>query len=315
MSRALPLRSIWLVLAIVSCLCAVPHDVAAQRSETDITVDKLIARATTLRRLNRKAESLKLINQAIAIAPGREDAKEMHRLLQQEVHGSELSISGESRVWNSHRKPWREAQLAWRQNTTAGPGILRLSEVSAFGVRDRRIEAEAYPAFPGGYVALGFSAAQQATVYPATIFSGDLYKSIAGNLEGSIGYRRMNFNNPVNVFNASLGTYYRNYLFVPRFHRASGGATGNLVAFVARRYIRENGEFVGVRLAGGSFREIIQTSEDLSVTQSRSIAVEGSLISRARWIWSGGVNLGRDNVPGRSAATLFSGNAGVGIRF
>ena len=136
-------------------------------------VDSAIARATQLRRQNRKLEAERVMARAVAMAPSRSDARALHEQLAHEVRGGEAMLGGEVRSWREQLPEWREAALSGRQNTGVGPVVARLSRVERGPMRDERLELEAYPAFPHGYVALGAGLATGATVYAHTTASGE----------------------------------------------------------------------------------------------------------------------------------------------
>jgi hypothetical protein len=83
-------------------------------------IDVDMARATMLRRLNRKAEALAVMNRAVSLAPHRDDVRRFRDLLEQEVSGSEASVGGEYTGWDDGREPLRESQVMLRRNTVRG---------------------------------------------------------------------------------------------------------------------------------------------------------------------------------------------------
>ena len=134
-------------------------------------------------------------------------------------------------------------------------------------------------------------------------------------LEASVGYRRLNFSDAVNVFTGSLGKYYRDFLFGTRLNQVAGGARGTSVSFSARRYSGSEGAYIGAELAGGSVREDLRTVADVAATRNRSIGAEALFIVQSRWMLMGNADIGRDELPGRQSANYLSGSVGVGVRF
>ena len=277
--------------------------------------DTILTRALELRRLNRKADALATIERAVNIAPQRSDIVWWRDLLEHEVHGWEVTIGGEYREWDETRTPWREAQFTTRRNTAFGPLTARASHARAFGRSDQRIELEAYPAFKGGYGFLGVGYATDATLYARSSIAGELFTSFATRFEASVGYRRLNFPNEVNVFTGSLGGYYDAFFLGARVNNVTGGATGTAGTFVLRRYLSDDGQYVGLQASTGSVREQIQSALDLAALSSTSIGADALFIVQSTIVLTGHATIGREELLTGNTVSFWSLNVAVGVRF
>src|SRR5689334_16414865 len=153
-----------LFIALLVCGVATSHASAQSSVELQalrhgapvrFDVDSAIARASTLRRQNRRAAAAEVMRQAVAADPNRRDARALYDQLRQELHGGEAVAAVLYKSWRTSLPEWREGAVAWRQNTPVGAAVVRGSHLERAGLNDDKVEVEAYPAFPHGYLALG----------------------------------------------------------------------------------------------------------------------------------------------------------------
>ena len=277
-------------------------------------VDALVAHATTQRRLNRRPSALATIERGAMLAPERPDVSRLHRLLAQEVHGSEVTATGSYESWNDQRDPLRQIQLAARQNIPNGAGIVRVSHATRFGLRDNNIEIEAYPRIGSGYAALSLGYSPGAKLYARSGVATELFGAFRGNVEGSIGYRRLNFADAVNVFTGSAGVYDRDVLYSVRVNDVSGGAEGRSLVAGARRYFADGVQFAGVHVGAGSIREDVRTQADLASISSRTVGGDAMLLVNMRWVVTLRAEAGRVRTRTGGPGTQLSTTVGLGIR-
>ena len=277
-------------------------------------VDSAIARAAALRRHNRRAAAAEVMRQAVAAEPNRLDARRFFDQLQQELHGGEALVAVNYKSWRTQLPEWKEGAVALRQNTPFGAAIVRGSHLERAAVGDDQIQVEAYPAFPHGYLALGGGVATHATLYAHTSASAELYGSLTDNLEGSVGYRRMNFASPVNMLGGSLGTYLGNNLLAARVtHVANDGGTSVLLS--ARRFLSDDGQFLGVRFATGNVPVEFRTPTDFAVRFSQSVGAELRVFLGGLVVLSADGELGRDGLATGGSSEYGAVRLGLGVRY
>jgi YaiO family outer membrane protein len=311
-------------LALVACVAAT-GTAQAQLAEQQglrhgapqaqrFDVDSAIARASELRRHNRRAAAAEVMREAVAAAPERTDARRFFDLLQRELHGGEALVAVNYKSWRTQLPEWKEGAVALRQNTPFGAAIVRGSHLERAAVGDDKVEVEAYPAFPHGYLALGGSVATHATLYAHTSASAELYGSLTDNLEGSFGYRRMNFAFDVNMVGGSLGAYVGNNLLGARVtHVTSDG--GSSVLLSARHFIGDEGQFVGVRFGTGDVPVEFLTPTDFAVRFSQSVGAEMRVFVKGLIVLSADGELGRDGLAAGGSSEYGAVRLGVGVRY
>jgi len=279
-----------------------------------LDVDSAIARASELRRHNRRAAAAEVMRQAVAAAPDRLDARRLFDQLQQELHGGEVLVAANYKSWRTQLPEWKEGVVALRQNTPFGAAIVRGSHLERAAVGDDQIQVEAYPAFPHGYLALGGGVATRATLYAHTTASAELYGSLTDNVEGSVGYRRMNFTNAVDMLGGSLGTYLGNNLLAARVtHVANDGGTSVLLS--ARRFLSDDGQFLGVRFATGNVPVEFRTPTDFAVRFSQSAGAEMRVFLGGVVVLSVDGELGRDGLAAGGSSEYGAVRVGLGVRY
>ena len=279
-----------------------------------LDVDSAIARASELRRHNRRAAAAEVMRQAVAAAPDRLDARRLFDQLQQELHGGEVLVAANYKSWRTQLPEWKEGVVALRQNTPFGAAIMRGSHLERAAVGDDQIQVEAYPAFPHGYLALGGGVATHATLYARTSASAELYGSLTDNVEGSVGYRRMNFTNAVDMLGGSLGTYLGNNLLAARVtHVANDGGTSVLLS--ARRFLSDDGQFLGVRFATGNVPVEFRTPTDFAVRFSQSAGAEMRVFLGGVVVLSVDGELGRDGLAAGGSSGYGAVRVGLGVRY
>ena len=277
-------------------------------------VDSAMARATLLRRQNRKAEAERVMAQAVAMAPGRADARALHELLRQETRGGEVIAAAEVKTWREQLPEWREAFASLRKNTGHGPVAARVSRVERGVLSDDRLQVEAYPAFPHGYFAFGAALATNASVYARTAASAEVYASPTDHIEGSVGYRRMNFTTGVDMVGGSLGAYAGQFLIGSRVtHVLRDG--GSSVTLSARRFIGDEGAFVGAKLSTGSVPVELRTPTDFTVRFSQSIAAEARAVVGGLLVLLAEGEAGRDGLSAGGSSEYRAARVGIGIRY
>jgi YaiO family outer membrane protein len=314
MSRLATLTRRTLALACLAASSASAQQVRQQSMPPAFDVDSAMARATMLRRQNRKAEAERVMAKAVATAPARADARALHDLLVHEVRGGEAMLGADVKSWREQLPEWREGTAAIRQNTGAGPVVARWSRVDRGPLSDDRLELESYPAFPHGYVALGAGLATSSTVYAHTTASAELFGSLTDQVEASVAYRHMQFDQGVDMVGGSLGTYLGPFLFGSRVtHVLRDGGTS--VVLSARRFVGDEGASVGAKLATGSVPVELRTPTDFTVRFSQAVSLDAKVYVLSRLVLAAEGELGRDGLAAGGSSEYSAARIGVGLRY
>jgi len=303
-----------LAVACIAATTASAQQVRQQSMTPAFDVDSAMARASMLRRQNRKAEAERVMAQAVAAAPARADARALHDLLVHEVRGGEAMVAADVKSWREQLPEWREGTAAMRQNTGAGPLVARWSRVERGPLSDDRLEVEAYPAFPHGYLALGAGLATSSTVYAHTTGSAELFGSLTDQVEASVGYRHMQFDSGVDMVGGSLGTYLGPFLLGSRVtHVLRDGGTSMVLS--ARRFVGDEGASVGAKLATGSVPVELRTPTDFAVRFSQAVSLDAKVYVLSRLVLSLEGELGRDGLAAGGSSEYSAARVGVGLRY
>jgi YaiO family outer membrane protein len=277
-------------------------------------VDSAMARATLLRRQNRKAEAERVLAKAVAAAPSRADVRALHEELVHEVRGGEAMLGADVKSWREQLPEWREATASLRQNTGGGPAVARFSRVERGPLSDERLELEVYPAFPHGYLALGAGLATSSTVYAHTTASAEVYGSLTEQVEASVAYRHMQFDQGVDMVGGSLGTYVGPFLLGSRVtHVLRDGGTS--AVFSIRRFVGDEGASVGAKLATGSVPVELRTPTDFAVRFSQAVSLDAKAYVLRRLVLAVEGELGRDGLVAGGSSEYSAARVGVGFRY
>jgi YaiO family outer membrane protein len=303
-----------IALACIATSATSAQQVRQQSMTPAFDVDSAMARAAMLRRQNRKAEAERVMAKAVAAAPARADARALHDLLVHEVRGGEAMIGADVKSWRQQLPEWREGTAAMRQNTGAGPVVARWSRVERGILSDDRLELESYPAFPHGYFALGAGLATSSTVYAHTTASAEVFGSLTDQLEASVAYRHMQFDEGVDMVGGSLGTYLGPFLLGSRVtHVLRDGGTS--VVLSARRFVGDEGASVGAKLATGSVPVELRTPTDFAVRFSQSVSLDARVNVLSRLVLAAEGELGRDGLAAGGSSEYSAARIGIGVRY
>jgi YaiO family outer membrane protein len=314
MSRLATVARRALALACIATSTTSAQQVRQQSMPPAFDVDSAMARAATLRRQNRKAEAERVMAKAVAAAPARADARALHDLLVHEVRGGEAMIGADVKSWREQLPEWREATASLRQNTGGGPAVARFSRVERGPLSDERLELEVYPAFPHGYLALGAGLATSSTVYAHTTASAEVYGSLTEQVEASVAYRHMQFDQGVDMVGGSLGTYVGPFLLGSRVtHVLRDGGTS--AVFSIRRFVGDEGASVGAKLATGSVPVELRTPTDFAVRFSQAVSLDAKAYVLRRLVLAVEGELGRDGLVAGGSSEYSAARVGVGFRY
>jgi YaiO family outer membrane protein len=310
------MRSARAVLAALLALAVGVAGAEAQRAPEPVRydVDSAMARAAALRRQNRRPAAAAVMKQAVAMAPDRADVRELSALIEHDIHGGDVMVGIDHRTWRSQLPDWREGSLDARQNTPLGPLVARASHVERGALRDERYELEAYPAFPNGYLALGAGVASRHTVYARTTASAELFGMLTDRVEGSLGYRRMNFDRGIDLLGGSVSAYAGQFLLGTRATRVLGDG-GTSVQLSARRFLSDDGQYLGAKVATGSVPVALRTPTDFEVRFSQSASVEARFVLGGLVLLSAEGELGRDGLSGGRSSEYSVIRVGIGLRY
>jgi YaiO family outer membrane protein len=182
----------------------------------------------------------------------------------------------------------------------AGLLIARLWHGERDGARDQQAEVELYPRVSrDSYAYLTAAVSTESVLYPEWRVGAEYYANVGRGFEASLGYRRLQFDDGIDLFTGSLGKYAGNWLFQGRVYRADVDTSWQASA---RRYVGDRGGYVGLRY--GVTRDEIRTGTDLLAFDEPQLGVEGRMVTATRWTWTARAGVSRPRGDERVLASV-----------
>jgi YaiO family outer membrane protein len=257
--------------------------------------DLMEVRALALEQLSRYREARDQIDAILRQDSSRESARRIRRRL---VEAEPAWFAGGSYRYDRFddgRAGWSEAQVSLSRQSGIGTVGLRGYGAKRFGFTDYQIELEAYPRLRNGtYFYLAGAYAPDAVLYPERRGAADIYQSLGGGWEASVGVRRMEFASTVQIYTGALYKYRGNWLLSTRAwvnpDRDSDSLTLN---FGARRYASDGESYWGLGYSRGTYRDDVRQVAEIVRLFSHAGSME---LSRriGRTYWGGSVSLSRE---------------------
>lgn len=120
------------------------------------------------------------------------------------------------------------------------PITVRVNVAQRFATTGMQLEADAYPAFNKKMYAYINAGIADDVLFPRYRGGASIFRSLPHAFEAEGGFRFLYFQDPVWVYTASLGKYYKNYLFnVSGFFTPSQGFLLQSYFFKTRYYFSE----------------------------------------------------------------------------
>lgn len=231
----------------------------------------------------------------------------------------QVSVSESYDWFNDNRTAWNETQAALKRETRAGSVIVRGSRAQRFGLSDNQFEVEMYPRFrPGSYAYVSAGFAPDQKLYPQYRYAVDIYQSLGGGFEGSVGVRRLGFATRTSIYVATMNKYVGNWLLTGRMFYIpdrAGSASRSYHGSFRRYFGAEGSSYVGARYSRGLAREEIRTLNDFEVLSSDTVALELQAYLGHRGVFSASGGTSRQERVDRQSLRQHSLSAGLGIRF
>lgn len=237
----------------------------------------LLYRARALDGLGQPQQARRAVDTVLSSEPGNVSARALGERLDSKLRPWSAQLSHTVDWFDDDRLSWKETAATLGRMTPIGTVLARGSYSERFGLSDTQFEIEAYPRFrPGTYGYVNFGASFDKALYPASRVGLELYQSLGGGFEGSLGWRRLDFASATNIYVGTLTKYAGNWMltgkvyFIPAEPSDSTSYHG-----VVRRYFGSDGtSFLGVGYSHGFSREEIRNLTDLITLDSDTVRGE-----------------------------------------
>ncbi len=226
----------------------------------------LVSYARACKAMNRDRAALDAVDRALEFDPRNHQALRLREsILENRQHWS--VAYGYAYDWFSDgRTGWSEHQINFKRTAGWGAVLLRASQAERFGLRDQQVEADFYPRLRRGtYMYLNAGWTPDHRLYPDHRFGLHIYQSLGHGFEGSLGYTRLGFSTPVNIYVVSLSKYAGEWLLTGQTFitpRPEGTTASYHAGF--RRYVGDKSYF-GLRYHHGWANERVNSLNDIEV--------------------------------------------------
>jgi YaiO family outer membrane protein len=167
---------------------------------------------------------------------------------------NKISISYDNSSFDKqYDKAWHLGSISYGRKTKFGSIITRMNYANRFGTSGVQSEVDAYPHISKtfySYVSFGYSG--NVGVFPKYRAGFSLYANLPKSFEAEVGLRYLYFSSPTNVYTASVGKYYKSFLFTARTYiTPSNGEVSQSYSIAGRYYFKGADDYIGLSLGTG----------------------------------------------------------------
>lgn len=241
----------------------------------------LVKKAKNLSALKRYEEAKTITASVLKINRNNAVAMALAISLKDKVAKNKITLSYENSSFDRQfDQPWHLGSIAYTRKTSLGSIIGRLNYANRFGENGWQGEVDAYPHISKifyAYVNFGYSG--NVGVFPNYRAGFSLYANLPKSFEAEVGMRYLYFTNATNIYTASLGKYYKNFLFTARTYLTpSLGSVSQSYILSARYYLKGADDYIGLSMGTGispdDNSQNIQFSNKLPKLSSHKISAD-----------------------------------------
>jgi YaiO family outer membrane protein len=216
--------------------------------------DLLLRKAKSLKALKQYKEAGLVTNQLLAKDQHNTAAHALATSLKDVTSGNKITITYENSSFDKqYDKAWNLGSISYGRLTKFGTVIGRINYANRFGTDGLQGEVDAYPHISKtfyGYVNFGY--AGDAGVFPKYRAGFSLYANLPYSFEAELGYRYLYFSNATNIYTASIGKYWKSFLFTARTYiTPSISNVSQSYSITTRYYLKGADDYIGLTLGTG----------------------------------------------------------------
>ncbi len=214
----------------------------------------LLRKAKNLKALKSYKEAAVVTGQILKINKKNTGALALATSLKDEVSINKISISYENSSFDKQfDKAWNLGSISYGRQTKLGSVIARINYAKRFGTSGLQGEVDAYPHISKtfyGYLNFGYSG--DVGIFPEYRAGFSLYANLPKSFEGEVGLRYLYFTSATKIYTASLGKYWKSFLFTARTYiTPSTTDVSQSYSIAARYYIKGADDYIGLSLGTG----------------------------------------------------------------
>ncbi len=221
------------------------------------SVALLVHKAKVLNAMRRYAEAQVAIDKAIKIDKNNSEARSLANRIKESSEKNKIGLSYDYVYFDKQfSDPWHLASFDYTRNTGIGSITGHINYANRFRDNGVQYELEAYPHISKmfySYLDLGFS--DNVGVFPHWRGGFSLYANLPKSYEAELGIRYLQFSgDPVFIYTAYLGKYYKSWLFSARTYLTPGTFTNTVSASYsvsAKYYYGSADDVIGLVLGYG----------------------------------------------------------------
>lgn len=241
----------------------------------------LLRKAKSFKALHRYKEATEVATQILEINKNNSAALVLATSIKDEVSVNKISIRYENSSFDKqYDKAWDLGSISYGRQTKLGSMIARINYANRFGTNGLQGEVDAYPHLSKtfyGYVNFGYSG--DVGIFPNYRAGLSLYANLPNSFEGEVGLRYLYFNNGTTIYTASIGKYWKSFLFTARTYiTPSITDVSQSYSLTGRYYIEGADGYIGLSLGTGispdDNNQNIQYSNKQNKFSSRKISAD-----------------------------------------
>jgi YaiO family outer membrane protein len=214
----------------------------------------LVKKAKNLSALKRYEEAKTITASVLKINKNNAVAMALAISLKDKVAKNKITLGYENSSFDRQfDKPWHLGSISYTRKTSLGSIIGRLNYANRFGENGWQGEVDAYPHISKtfyAYVNFGYSG--NVGVFPNYRAGFSLYANLPKSFEAEVGMRYLYFTSATNIYTASLGKYYKNFLLTARTYiTPSLGSVSQSYILSARYYLKGADDYIGLSMGTG----------------------------------------------------------------
>ncbi len=214
-------------------------------------------------------------------------------------------------------KPWHLVSAEYSRRVKKTVLLARFNYAERFGKNALQAEADAYPVLSKkvyAYLNVGFSPGKQ--LFPAFRSGASVYVSLPAAFELEAGARYLYFDEPIYVYTASVGKYYKKYWFNASGFLSPENSNISSSWFFKTRYYLTDLDYVMI-LLGSGFSPDNRIDNSLFNTYLKSTKAELSLRKTVKRYYTLLLSaaVSRQQIPGDAYINQFNMSTGLQVAF